>query len=700
MKHVKGAQAPFSAFDACVLASPTQRDDFLLKQALTAFEQGNFADALVYAEIVCRRHPNKAVPAILRARIVQAARPEFSSNAWYQAYCRDPENPDSQDQLLRAWCGHLPQQALRLGLQFLPNRCRAGTHESLLTILATLGAGDMAACWREGQNIHGMLWRKADANVHSDTLTNIFLSDEQHEWSYAVPADGRQFEIVPPSENVKTSTAYSIAWQDVNGSKHALPGSPLAFAKIPAPKKTTLSVKATKTAKAGKDKAKTTGICIIIPIYKGMPQVAACLQSVLQSRAFNKQPIHLLLIDDACPEPELAAHLQGMAQLDEITLLRNEVNLGYLETINRAVRWQQTQLPEYDVLLLNSDTLVHGNWLERLQQVLYSADDIGSVTPWSNNGEISSFPRIGQAATMPSQAQLSALDMAAAQSAATVVDILSCCGFCMLIRAQTIREIGALDGFALQRGYGEEVDWCLRASSQGWRHQLLPTVFVAHAGGVSFGAEKTLRVKQNKQVLAARYPHYYAQYLQFQQEDPLQAARQALRTALQGEALEWLQFAENKLSAGQAWRMTSLPKALPSAFYRIAVWQFDAIAEDAAVILALARQIASLALPVRLTVFGNVSEALWHTGVVEELPNHESSLIFPNTVLIGLIGCNHVLLPVGKRLSLPLAQSVFDRDMDVRAWLAQYCQQSGLPFKPATQTSAEKTGAEKQGLLI
>ncbi len=690
MKHVKGAQAPFSAFDVCALASPAQRDDFLLKQALTAFEQDNLADALVSAEVVCRRHPNKAVPAILRARIVQAARPEFSSNAWYQAYCRDPENPDSQDQLLRAWCGHQPQQALRLGMQFLPARCQSGTHSSLLNILKTLGADDMAACWREGQKIHGMLWQLSNPSA----LANIVVSDGEQELTYAVPTDGGLFEIEPA--NIHVATVYSLAWQDMQdgqGRQQALPGSPLAFAGASSPKKTKQLAKRKQTA--------PTGICIIIPIYKGYAQVVACIESVLQSRASNQQPIHLLLIDDAGPEPELRAHLQAIAKPGEITLLRNEVNLGYLETINRAVRWQQTHLPNSDVLLLNSDTLVHGNWLDRLQQDLYSANDLGSVTPWSNNGEISSFPRIGQAATMPSQAQLNALDEAAAQSGAKSIEIISCCGFCMLIRAQTMREVGDLDGISLQRGYGEEVDWCLRASKQGWRHQLVPTVFVAHAGGVSFGAEKTLRVKQNRKVLTTRYPNYYAQYLQFVQEDPLHTARQALRAALQGEGLEWLQFAENKLDAGQAWRMTSLPMALKSRFYRIAVWQFDVSGEGAAAILALARQIASLALPVRLAVFGNASEALWHTGVVEELPNHESSLIFPNTVLMGLIGCNHVLLPAGKKLSLPLAQTVFDDATDMQAWLKHYCQQNDVPHQPAMQTSAVKICAQdEQGLLI
>lgn len=680
MKYVRGAQAPFSVLDAYALASPTQRDDFLLKQALAAFEQGNHADALVYAEIVCRRHPNKALPAILRARIVHAVRPEFSSNAWYQAYCCDPENLNSQDQLLVVWADRHPQQALRLGLHFLPERCRSGSHQSLLKILASLGARDMAACWSEGQNIRGMVWRASDF----DALANIVVTQDRDERSYAVPADGRLFEIAPPRDNGQGSqaspTVYSLAWQDAQGRMSALSGSPLAFAGTAVPNSLSALTKSKTPAKIGRSKSVPSGICLIVPIYKGYSQVHACLHSVLKSRANNSVALHLLLIDDASPEPELSAFLQSLVKPGEVSLLRNEVNLGYLETINRAVRWQQEHLPNDDVLLLNSDTLVNGNWLERLQQALHSADDIASVTPWSNNGEISSFPLIAQAASMPSPEQLSALDIAAAQTNEMSVEILSCCGFCMLIRAKAMREVGGLDGINLKRGYGEEVDWCLRASGQGWRHFLVPTVFVAHAGGVSFGAEKTLRVKQNKQVLAARYPRYYADYLQFVQQDPLCTARHALRGAVRGDALEWLQFAENKLLAGQAWRMSSLPKALHSQFHRVAVWQYDAVGDGAAALLNLARQIASYALPIRLAVFGNVSEALWHTGVVEELINNETRLIFPNIVLMGLIGCNHVFLPSEKVMSLQLPQTVLTNHLDTQAWLLQYCQQSAIPL--------------------
>ncbi len=349
MKHVKGAQAPFSVPDACALAIPTLRDDFLLNQALSAFEQGKLADALVYAEIVCRRHPNKAVPAMLRARIVQVARPEFSGNAWYQAYCRDPEHPESQDQLLRTWCVHNPAQAIRLGLQLLPGRCEAGTHQSLQNILRSLNVDAMAACWRDGEQIHGMLWGGAN---NTSSSANIYVSDGSQEWAYTVPADGSEFAIDPIGASSALSV-YSISHVDEKGDRAAIPGSPLAFACTS--KKTLATQPRAKPKKPSKLKqaqqAQPASICIIIPIYKGYLSAQACIQSVLASFAHNPIGVHLLLVDDASPEPELRNYLQQLAKADEITVLRNEINLGYLETINRAVAWQQAHLPQHDVLL-------------------------------------------------------------------------------------------------------------------------------------------------------------------------------------------------------------------------------------------------------------------------------------------------------------------------------------------------------------
>lgn len=71
------------------------------------------------------------------------------------------------------------------------------------------------------------------------------------------------------------------------------------------------------------------------------------------------------------------------------------------------------------------------------------------------------------------------------------------------------------------RGYGEEVDWCRRASAAGGHHVAVPDLFVEHRGGASFGSEKLALVQENNAVISARYPDYDRMVQDFIRSDPL-----------------------------------------------------------------------------------------------------------------------------------------------------------------------------------
>ncbi|KHL71423.1 glycosyl transferase, partial [Pseudomonas putida] len=124
-----------------------------------------------------------------------------------------------------------------------------------------------------------------------------------------------------------------------------------------------------------------------------------------------------------------------------------------------------------------------------------------------------------------------ALDDLARQTDSPPMEIETGCGFCLYIKREALDQVGYLDEVHLARGYGEETDWCLRAREHGWRHMGAPNVFVAHQGGISFGAEKALRVAHNNAILRKRYPDASARYNTFCLRDPIKPARQALQKA-------------------------------------------------------------------------------------------------------------------------------------------------------------------------
>jgi GT2 family glycosyltransferase len=272
---------------------------------------------------------------------------------------------------------------------------------------------------------------------------------------------------------------------------------------------------------------KAQAVDVLIPVYNGLTETLECINSALESRKRNRTPHRLVVIEDATPVPALAKALTALASKGKITLVHNPVNLGFIRSMNRGMGLS----PDKDVVWLNADTRVHGDWLDRLRQVAYSDARTASVTPFTNNGELMSFPRSRLSHDMPSAAEQAELDDLARHTNSPPVEIETGCGFCLYIKRQALDQVGYLDEVHLSRGYGEETDWCLRARSMGWHHVGAPNVFVAHQGGISFGAEKVMRVAQNNAILRQRYPNASANYKAFCLRDPIKPARDALQKA-------------------------------------------------------------------------------------------------------------------------------------------------------------------------
>ena len=124
----------------------------------------------------------------------------------------------------------------------------------------------------------------------------------------------------------------------------------------------------------------------------------------------------------------------------------------------------------HDVVLLNSDTEVPLGWLRRLTAQAYAHPRIATVSPLSNNATICSYP--GNAGGLiPFEHTLDEIDQACRTvNAGRWVDAPTTVGFCMYIRRKALREVGAFDAERFNVGYGEENDFCLRATALGWRH--------------------------------------------------------------------------------------------------------------------------------------------------------------------------------------------------------------------------------------
>lgn len=263
---------------------------------------------------------------------------------------------------------------------------------------------------------------------------------------------------------------------------------------------------------------------IIVPVYRGLADTRLCVESVLTSSF--QSAYRLIVINDASPEPEVTQWLrEKAAQDDRVTLLENPENLGFVGTVNRGMALSDS----HDVLLLNSDTEVANDWLDRIRRAAYSDQKVASVTPFSNNATICSYPRFCEGNDLPegySTAQLDAL--CAATNPGAVVNVPTGVGFCMYIRRDCLADVGLFDTENFGKGYGEENDFCQRAAAKGWRNLHNLDTFVLHTGGVSFGDSKSPREKAAMETLRRLHPRYEAEVMSFVQEDPAKPYRLAL----------------------------------------------------------------------------------------------------------------------------------------------------------------------------
>jgi O-antigen biosynthesis protein len=261
---------------------------------------------------------------------------------------------------------------------------------------------------------------------------------------------------------------------------------------------------------------------VIVPVYRGLEDTQRCVMSVLASQVCV--PYRLVIINDASPEVDVTHWLRDIQAMHvgTIELLENSENLGFVGTVNRGMALH----PDRDVLLLNSDTEVANDWLDRLQRAAYSDTQVATVTPFSNNATICSYPEFCKDNELPVGLDTKALDQHFAKAnPGQVVDVPTGVGFCMYIRRDALNAVGLFDTENFGKGYGEENDFCCRAFVAGWRNLHALDTFVQHAGGVSFGASKSQRELAAMETLRRLHPSYEPRVHAFVAQDPAKLAR-------------------------------------------------------------------------------------------------------------------------------------------------------------------------------
>jgi GT2 family glycosyltransferase len=236
-------------------------------------------------------------------------------------------------------------------------------------------------------------------------------------------------------------------------------------------------------------------ISIVIISYNTLEMTRDCLLSVF--RNIGKLASQVIVVDNDSKD--------GSAQMvrntfPEALLIANDRNLGFAAANNQGFRLASG---EY-ILLLNSDTVVLGDVLERSVEYMRANSAVGAMgcrvlnTDRTMQETCSGYPTLGRLFMMTM-----ALDRLPGlktydryllrgwqRDSERDVEVISGCY--LLVRRLAIAEVGGLDeNFFF---FGEETDWCLSMRKAGWQLKFAPVGEIIHHGG---GSVKKLNYRRD-----------------------------------------------------------------------------------------------------------------------------------------------------------------------------------------------------------
>ena len=253
---------------------------------------------------------------------------------------------------------------------------------------------------------------------------------------------------------------------------------------------------------------------IIIPIYNAYDDLRLCVESV---KKYTDLSIHRLILINDCSSDERIVPFLKEQESDRIIVIENEKNKGFSGNVNAGIQYSENT----DVLLLNSDTIVTRNWLEKIISCAYSSPEIGTVTPMSNAATLCSVPEKCVDNKIPENLSLDEFaELVERCSLKKYPRITVAVGFCMFIKREVIKEVGLFDAETFGRGYGEENDFCNRTEQLGYIHVMCDDTLVYHKGTVSFlSEEKQKLLDAHAEILQKRYPGQMRKNHQYANDD-------------------------------------------------------------------------------------------------------------------------------------------------------------------------------------
>lgn len=113
------------------------------------------------------------------------------------------------------------------------------------------------------------------------------------------------------------------------------------------------------------------GVSVVIPNYNGAKYLKACLESLMEQSLKAEE---ILIVDNDSKDSSVQYIIDHYK--DKVTLVIMDKNEGFSIAVNEGIKRSKSEF----VALLNNDTELHKNWLEKLYNCIKKDDKIFSVS--------------------------------------------------------------------------------------------------------------------------------------------------------------------------------------------------------------------------------------------------------------------------------------------------------------------------------
>jgi Predicted glycosyltransferases len=238
-------------------------------------------------------------------------------------------------------------------------------------------------------------------------------------------------------------------------------------------------------------------VIIIILNWNGKENTINCLEALKLTTYPNYE---IIVVDNGSTDGSIKYFKD---HYPEIKLVENKENLGFAEGNNVAIREVLARKETKYIALLNNDTIVEPDWLEKLVNALEHDKNIGSCQPkilsLSNPDTIDA---VGIYVSKDGAAYQEGHNEKDLGQYGKTTEVFGVCAGAALYRVKMLNQIGIFDKdfFA----YYEDVDLAIRSRLFGWKSICVPQAVIYHIHSATLGNDSPF-----KKYLLERNSYYY-----------------------------------------------------------------------------------------------------------------------------------------------------------------------------------------------